>query len=97
MLELDRGIQQSRTQTSANSERGNKTGHNTLEEEAKLIYRGPHWYSCRAKKTIHLKLHDDPTSIETVELTFPNRGSSTIRQQQPIGGTADRGGNIFFC
>ena len=25
-----------------------------LEEEAKLIYRDPHWYSCRAKETIHL-------------------------------------------
>ena len=49
-------IQQSRTQTSANSERASKTGHNTLYEGAKLIYRDPHWYSCRAKETIHLKL-----------------------------------------
>ena len=36
------------------------------------------------------------TSIATVELRFQNRGSPTIRQQQPIGSIADRSGNNFF-
>ena len=69
-------MQQSRTQTSANSERGRKTGHNTLYEGAKLIYRDPYWYSCRAKETIHLKLHPDninsDSGIEIPEPWQPN-------------------------
>ena len=65
-------IQQSRTQTSANSERASKTGHKTIYEG----YRDPHWYSCRAKETIHLKLHPDninsDSGIEIPETWKPN-------------------------
>ena len=65
-------MQQSRTQTSANSERGSEAGHNTLYKEAKLIYRDPHWYSCKAKDTIHLNLHDDYISRDSgIEIPEP--------------------------
>ena len=59
-------IQQSRTQTLANSERASKTGHKTIYEG----YLGPHWYSCRAKETIHLKLCNinSDSGIEIPEL-----------------------------
>ena len=71
-LELDSEIQQSRTQTSANSERGSEAAHNTLYQEAKLIYRDPHWYSCKAKDTIHLNLHDDNISRDSgIEIPEP--------------------------
>ena len=40
--ELHRDIQLSRSQTSANSKRGSNTGHNTLWDKVKLIYRDRH-------------------------------------------------------
>ena len=43
----DRDIQLSQTQTSAVSERANKTGQYLLWDEVKFIDRDPHWYSCR--------------------------------------------------
>ena len=45
--ELHRDIQLSRSQTSANSKRGSNTGHNTLWDKVKLIYRVPHCCSLR--------------------------------------------------
>ena len=39
--EFHRDIQLSRSQTSANSKRGSNTGHNTLWDKVKLIYRDP--------------------------------------------------------
>ena len=40
--ELHRDIQLSRSQTSANSKRDSNTGHNTLWDKVKLIYRDRH-------------------------------------------------------
>ena len=37
-----------------------------------LIYRDPHWYSCKAKETIHLKLHDDNINTDSgIEIPEP--------------------------
>ena len=82
-------IQQSRTQTSANSERDIKTGHNTLLDKGKLIYRDPHCQSCRAKNTIYLKLHHDNIDRDS--------GIEILEPWQPHGQTtADSGGNNLF-
>ena len=87
--ELERDIQLSRTQTSANSERDIKTGHNTLLDEGKLIHRDPHCQSCRAKNTIYLKLHHDNIDRDSgIEIPEPWQPHDQT--------TADSGGNNFF-
>jgi len=57
--EHDRDIRLARTQTSAVSEHVNKTGHHPLWNEVKCIDRGSHWYACRVKEAIHIRLHPD--------------------------------------
>jgi len=45
------------TQTSAVSEHAHSTGRYPLWDEVKFIDRDPHWYTCRVKEVIHIRLH----------------------------------------
>ena len=53
----DRDIRLARTQISAVSEHAHKTGHYPLWNEVKFIDRDSHWYNCRVKEAIHIRLH----------------------------------------
>jgi len=55
----DRDIWLARTQTSAVSEHANETGHLPIWREVKFIDRDPHWYTCRVKEAIHIRLHSN--------------------------------------
>ena len=55
--EHDRDIRLARTQTSTVSEHANETGHLPIWREVKFIDRHPHWYTCRVKEAIHIRLH----------------------------------------
>ena len=55
--EHDRDIRLAHTQTSAVSERANKTGHFPLWNQVKFIDRDPHRYTRRVKEAIHIRLH----------------------------------------
>ena len=54
-------IRFARTETSVVSERPNETGHIPIWSKVKFIDRDPHWYTCRVKETIHVRLH--PSNI----------------------------------
>ena len=73
--EHDRDIRLARTQTSAVSEHANKTGHNPLWDEVKFIDRDSHWYTCRVKEAIHIRLHlnniNRDNAIELPEAWIP--------------------------
>ena len=98
--EHDRDIRLARTQTSAVSERANETGHLPIWKEVKFIDRDPHWYTCRVKEAIHIRLFILITSIEIVESKFLKLGylrpesttadqpqSGPVREQHLIVGT----------
>ena len=87
--EHDRDIQLARTQTSAVSEHANKTGHLPIWKEVKFIDRDPHWYTCRVKEAIHIRLHHQKTSIEIAESKFLKLGylrSESTTANQPQSG-----------
>ena len=73
--EHDRDIRLARTQTSAVSERANKTGQHPLCNEVKFIDRDSHWYARRVNEAIHIRLHPDninrDNGIEIPEAWIP--------------------------
>ena len=73
--EHDRDIRFARTETSAVSEHAHNTGHKPLWNEVKFIDRDPHYYTCRVKEAIHIRLHPDninrDSGIEKPEAWMP--------------------------
>jgi len=63
--EHDRDIRLSRTQTSAVSEHTNETGHLPIWREVKFTDHDPHWYTCRVKEAIHIRLHPNNLSRDS--------------------------------
>ena len=57
IIEHERDIRLSRTQTSAVSEHANKTGHYPLWDEVKFIDRDPHCMVLSYMESIHMRLH----------------------------------------
>ena len=55
--EHDRDIRLARIETSAVSEHAHNTGHKSLWNEVKFIYRDPYYYTCRVNEAIHIRLH----------------------------------------
>jgi len=97
--EHDRDIRLARTQTSAVSEHANKTGHLPIWKEVKFIDRDPHWYTCRVKEAIHIRLYSNninrdsgieipeawiPTTKWTFEGTISNSRNNNEDQNAPI-------------
>ena len=76
IIEHERDIRLSRTQTSAVSEHANKIGHYSLWDEVTFIDRDPHWYSHRVKEAIHIRLHPNninrDSGIEIPEVWMPS-------------------------
>ena len=70
-----RDIRFARTQTSTVSEHANNTGQNPLWSEVKFFDRDPHWYTCRVKEEIHMRLHPNninrDSGIEISESWMP--------------------------
>ena len=75
IIEHERDIRLSRTQTSAVSEHANKIGHYSLWDKVKFIDRDPHWYSHRVEEAIHIRLHfnnmNRDSGIEIPEACMP--------------------------
>jgi len=73
--EHDRDIRLAHTQTSTVSEHTNKTRHLPIWKEVKFIDCDPHWYTCRVKEAIHIRLHPNninrDSGIEIPEAWIP--------------------------
>jgi len=80
--EHDKDIRLARTQTSADSEHANETGHLPFWKEVKFIERDPYWYTRRVKEAIHMRLH--PNNINRERERFLKLGY--LRSKSP---TAD--------
>ena len=93
--EHERDIRLARTQTSADSEQANKTGHSPFWNEGKFIDRDPHWYTRRVKEAIHIRLHPNninrDSGIEIPEAWMPtikkHKNSRTVQQWTAEGTT----------
>ena len=79
IIEHERDIRLSRTQTSAVSEHANKIGHYSLWAEVTFIDRDPHWYSHRVKEAIHIRLHPNKINRDS-GIEIPKACIPTIRQ-----------------
>ena len=77
----DRDIRLARTQTSAVSEHANETGHLPIWKEVivKFIDRDPHWYTCRVKEAIHIRLHPNNINGDS-GIEIPEAWIPTIRK-----------------
>ena len=71
------------------SEHANKFGHYPLWDKVKFVDRDPHWYVCRVKEAVHIKLHPNninrDSGIEIPEGWMPTikQHNSTTAQQVP--------------
>ena len=79
IIEHERDIRLSRTQTSAVSEHANKIVHYSLWDEVTFIDRDPHWYSHRVKEAIHVRLHPNNINRDS-GIEIPKACIPTIRQ-----------------
>ena len=89
-----------RTQTSAVLEHANETGHLPIWKEVKFIGRDPHWYTCRVKEAIHIRLHPNninrDSGIEILEALMPTikkHNSQSITKLTCEGTTSSRNNN----
>ena len=93
--EHERDIRLARTQTSTVLEHASNTGHNSLWNEVKFIEGDPHWYTCRVKEAIHIRLHPNninrDSGIEILEAWIPtikkHDKRRTVRQRTAEGTT----------
>jgi len=74
--EHDRDIRLACTQTFTVSEHANETGqYLPIWREVKFIDCHPHWYTCRVKEAIHIRLHPNninrDSGIEIPEAWVP--------------------------
>ena len=61
------------------SEHANKFGHYPLWDKVKFVDRDPHWYVCRVKEAVHIKLHPDHINRES-GIEIPEGWMPTIKQ-----------------
>ena len=84
IMEHDRDIRLSRTQTSAVTEHAaSKIGHYPLWGEVKLIDRDPHWYSRRVKEAIHIRPHPNNFNRDSGN-EIPEAWMPAIRQHNSL-------------
>ena len=89
MKEHDRDIRLARMQTSTVSEHANETGHLPIWKEVKFIDRDPHWYTCRVKEAIHIRLHPNNINRDS-GIEIPEAWVPMIKKaQQPTNHKAD--------
>ena len=86
--EHDKDIRLARTQTSADSEHANETGHLPFWKEVKFIERDPYWYTRRVKEAIHIRLHPNNINRER-ERDSSSWDTYDQKAQQPIHHEAD--------
>ena len=77
--------------TSAVSKCANATGHHPLWDKVRFIDCDPHWYTCRVKEAIHMRLHPNDINRDN-GIEIPEAYDQTA--QQPIGTAADCTGNV---
>ena len=98
--DLCRGGSKNTTGTSVISEHAHETGHYPIWIEVRFIDRDPHWYTCRVKKAILIRLHSNNINRDS-EIEIPEAWMPTIKkhnkgktvQQWTAEGTATRRNN----
>ena len=79
IMEHDRDMRLTRTETFAVSEHANNTGHKLLWNEVKFIDLDPNYYKRRVKEVIHIGLHPNNINRDS-GIEIPKAWMPTIKK-----------------